>query len=139
MNIASFSSSLFGPKIMSLFCPSSVDKPSFEHCNCSNTSCTGMCSYIRGTSLQSFQEIYLNNNSTTQHSKNSISETNFLLFVCCVCWPKQEFRTAHYSNQRQISSLWYKYLTQYLHTASASSSLIDHNHDAIKENKKDKQ
>ncbi|CAN1121467.1 hypothetical protein LINPERHAP2_LOCUS806 [Linum perenne] len=42
-----FSSSLLGPKICNLFCPSSDVKPFFEHCNCWNTSSTGMRSYMK--------------------------------------------------------------------------------------------
>lgn len=42
-----FSSSLFGPKIWSLFSPSSVVRPCFEHFSCSNTSSTGIRSYTR--------------------------------------------------------------------------------------------
>lgn len=42
LNWTFFSSSLLGPNICSLSFPSSVDKPSFVHFSCSNTSSTGM-------------------------------------------------------------------------------------------------
>ncbi len=85
MNIAFFSSSLFWPKIRSLFWPSSVDKPSFVHSNCSNTSWTGMRSCIHITSLQKNLWII-----QTRHSKNSNSETTFCFFFFFL--PKSDFK-----------------------------------------------
>jgi len=61
-----FSSSLFGPKICSLFWPSSSVKPSLVHFSCSKTSSIGIRSYTHNTQFMKSPTYYYH-----QHQKHS--------------------------------------------------------------------
>jgi hypothetical protein len=86
-----FSSSLFGPKILSLSSPCAVLNPSFVHLSCWNTSSTGILSYtnintafmINILVFRDFRNINMSNRNEKQqqHTKH--------VSCMCVCVQKR--------------------------------------------------